>query len=89
MRYEDLIKINSKFLFFSDNLELVSLPEQLLDKFLQSLVVNRASTVSRRSAGLAILVHKLITGDARPSKVVSRYILMYFCMTQNFINCVF
>ncbi|KAG8249372.1 hypothetical protein J6590_019659 [Homalodisca vitripennis] len=58
----------TKYITSSPITELQALPSQLMEWCLTSLVGNTATTVSRRSAGLAILVHRLITGDSRHTK---------------------
>lgn len=53
----------------SENSQLRVIPYDLLTQFLQTIVSTKATTVSRRSAGLAILVHQLVSADMESGKV--------------------
>lgn len=49
--------------------------EQLLTEFLDSLVYEgKEVSVTRRSAGLSILIHKILANDMQPGKVSYLYI---------------
>lgn len=66
----------TRYLTASDNPQLRSIPHDLLKKFLQTIVSTKAATVSRRSAGLAILVHQLVSADMGSGKP-----LLHYCVT--------
>ncbi|XP_054260908.1 thyroid adenoma-associated protein homolog isoform X2 [Macrosteles quadrilineatus] len=72
----------------SDEPELVNLPEELLKDFLQNLIGTTAATVSRRSAGLAILVHRLITGDSRAKKATVALVRLKITISCGRLKCV-
>lgn len=65
-----------RYLTTSDNPQLRSIPRDLLKQFLQTIVSTKAATVSRRSAGLAILVHQLVSADMEGGKP-----LLHYCVT--------
>lgn len=49
--------------------------EQLLTEFLDSLLYEgKEVSVTRRSAGLSILIHKILANDMQPGKVSYLYI---------------
>lgn len=58
-----------RYLTSSDSSQLRGIPHDLLTQFLQRVVSTKGATVSRRSAGLAILVHQLVSADMENGKV--------------------
>jgi len=55
-----------------------SMLEQLLTEFLDSLVYEgKEVSVTRRSAGLSILIHKILANDMQPGKVSYLYIFIH------------
>lgn len=55
--------------------------EQLLTEFLDSLVYeSKEVSVTRRSAGLSILIHKLLANDLQPGKVSYLYVICNTCI---------
>lgn len=67
-----------RYLTASDDSQLRTIPHDLLTQFLQTVVSTKAATVSRRSAGLAILVHQLVSADMESGKVCF-YIIYTIC----------
>lgn len=62
-----------RYLTASDNFQLRIIPYDLLTQFLQTGLSTKASTVSRRSAGLAILVHQIVSADMGSDKSLLHY----------------
>uniref|UniRef100_A0A1B6DSX9 Uncharacterized protein n=1 Tax=Clastoptera arizonana TaxID=38151 RepID=A0A1B6DSX9_9HEMI len=71
------IRTSTMFLTSRHKVEYRSIPHNLLMKFLSRLVSANSTTVSRRSAGLALLVHHMVVGDMEPNKP-----LLHICISK-------